>query len=310
MAEPPYLAIWELIKEGRVIPFLGAGASIGAHAGVGGSEWTPTILDLLPSGKELANYFAKYSNFPSENEHDRNDLAKVTSYCSDTIGRDRLDEKLHHFLHHDYPVCEVHRFLAEVPAHQVIVVTNYDTLLEQAFRAAGKPYHLVVYSTNCKEHANALLCWPHNGEPRFVEPNKLDIDLGNTTVIYKMHGTVDKNDCGRDSFVITEEDYVEFLSRMTTQKAVPALLSRCFRDRNFLFLGYSLGDWNLRVILKNIAKMRPAKSILGDDLLPAWAIQKNPTELECRLWEKRGVNIFNITVGEFIAKLKAASMET
>ena len=70
-----------------------------------------------------------------------------------------------------------------------------------------------------------------------MPPVKLFIDLKKTTVIYKMHGTVDRRSKW-DNYVITEDDYVDFLSRMTGQTAVPALFMKAFRDRHFLFLGY------------------------------------------------------------------------
>jgi hypothetical protein len=38
----------------------------------------------------------------------------------------------------------LHRFLAEIPAPQVIVVTNYDTLVEQALIEAG---HVALLAT-------------------------------------------------------------------------------------------------------------------------------------------------------------------
>ena len=67
-----------------------------------------------------------------------------------------------------------------------------------------------------------------------------------------MHGSISA-DSGWDSFVVTEEDYVEFLSRMTDNKAIPSILIDYFQERNFLFLGYSLRDWNLRVLLRRLA---------------------------------------------------------
>ena len=39
----------------------------------------------------------------------------------------------------------LHEYLARLPGHRLIITTNYDTLLEQALRAANKPFHLVVH---------------------------------------------------------------------------------------------------------------------------------------------------------------------
>jgi hypothetical protein len=182
-------------------------------------------------------------------------------------------------------------------------------LIEQAFRAVNKPYDLVIYPADRKDIANSVLWWQHDKQdPLAVKPNELDIDLSTTTVIYKMHGTVSPGSKEWDSFVITEEDYVEFLSRMTTNSAVPSLFYPYFRERSFLFLGYSLRDWNLRVVLKNLSKhfaSRPtSNSDDDDDVPPSWSIQLRPSELERRLWAKRNVNIFDTSLDEFVVRMR------
>jgi len=138
-----------------------------------------------------------------------------------------------------------------------------------------------------------------------MEPNKLDIDLNSTTVIYKMHGTIDPTGSKWDNFVITEEDYVEFLSRMMNGSAVPSQFCQYFSERSFLFLGYSLRDWNLRVVLNNLGKYlsRHAAGHGEEGPPPSWAIQQNPSEVDRRLWEKRNVSIFDVALTDFVTKL-------
>ncbi len=304
---PPYGVIWKHLKSGKVIPFLGAGASfVGRQPD---SDWNAAKPEFLPSGLELAHFLAGQANFPAADERDRDDLAKVSSYYADIAGRRILRETLRDVFSHQFRSGSVHEFLASVPAHLFIVVTNYDTLLEQAFRAAGKPYDLLIHPADRKDIASAILWWPHGAASPLVKtPNELDIDLAKTTVIYKMHGTVSHETDEWDNFVITEEDYVEFLSRMTTNTAVPALLYQHARDRSFLFLGYSLRDWNLRVVLKNLSRhftARAGGSADRDGEVLSWAIQKNPSELEKRLWAKRDVNIFDLTLDEFVSRMRA-----
>src|SRR5262249_33536734 len=160
-------------------------------------------------------------------------------------------------------------------------------LLEQAFQEAQKPFDLVIYPADCPEFANSVLWWAHGRQPEFVRPNALHIDLSVTNVIFKMHGTVNPDFEQWDSFVITEDDYVEFLSRM--DEAVPAVLMQHFRDRSFLFLGYGLRDWNLRVVLKNVSKHLVNRP---ENTLQSWAMQLHPSELEKILWSSRKVRIF------------------
>jgi SIR2-like protein len=304
--EPPYGVIWNRLKAGKVVPFLGAGASFVGRPP--DTKWNADKPAFLPSGLELAHFLADETMFPSVSPSDRDDLAKVSSYYSDISGRRTLRECLRKVLNHDYKSGPLHEFLASLPTCVVIVVTNYDTLIEQAFQTAGKVYDLVIYPADPpKDKANTILWWPQGApEPEFKAANELDIDLDKTNVIFEMHGTIVHKTDQWDNFVITEEDYVEFLSRITTNTAVPALFYEYFRERSFLFLGYSLRDWNLRVVLKNLRKYLSSKRITSEDeeVLPSWAIQRNPSELERKLWEKRNVNIFDIALDEFVNKLR------
>ena len=128
--------------------------------------------------------------------------------------------------------------------------------------------------------------------------NKLDIDLGRVTVIYKMHGAVDRREPKRDQYVITEDDYIDFLTRMTKKKVIPAIFAELFQTRHFLFLGYSLRDWNLRVVLNRIQKdLRWPKAI------KSWAVQHKPSLLEQRFWQERGVEVYDMNIEEFVNQL-------
>ncbi|PWU01931.1 MAG: hypothetical protein C5B51_21835 [Terriglobia bacterium] len=298
MQEPPYGAIWDLLKDGSVVPFLGAGASLMGRPAA--QTWDGDHPAVLPSGVELAGYLAAKSEFPSKDRRDLEDLAKVSSYFSDLVGRRRLRQRLHDILNHDFQFGALHQLLAAIPANLLIVATNYDTLVEQAFQAADKPYDLVIYPNDQKDLAGSVLWWPHGAEqPRGVEPNLLDIDLAKKTVIYKMHGSVVRQAAQWDNFVITEEDYVEFLSRMS--EAVPRIFYSYCESRSFLFLGYSLRDWNLRVVLRNLSRTLARR---GDEELPSWAIQRGPSELEIALWRKRNVEIFDVPLDEFTARIR------
>jgi hypothetical protein len=306
--EPPFGDIWDGLREGRVIPFLGAGASL---AGRGqGLEWQPTESTFPPSSIELAHYIAARAQFPAQDPTDVDDLAKVSSYAADVSGRPQLRRRLRTVLNRQFRGGALHKLLAEIPANLLIVVTNYDTMVEDAFRAAGKPFDLIVYPAERPSFGNSLLWWPHGTtDPIPVEAKELDLDLDSTTVIYKMHGSVWPPGEQWDNFVITEEDYIEFLSRMTTNtsSAVPAQFYQFSRSRSFLFLGYSLRDWNLRVVLRNLRRQWETVARIGggDEEVPSWAIQRKPSALEQKLWDRRNVSIFDMDIAEFVTKLAA-----
>jgi UDP-2,3-diacylglucosamine pyrophosphatase LpxH len=291
---PPYRLIHESLGKGLVIPFLGAGASFNRASPSDPEGKKPREL-YLPTAYELADYLARKAEFPSG---ETLDLAKVAQYYSLVGGRTPLYRELHSIFDRDFPVAALHTFLASIPHPLLIITTNYDDLIERAFLQQGRSFDIVVHTTNPDLGDRVL--WLQHGStvPREVSPNKLDIDLGAVTVIYKMHGTVDRRKADLDQYVITEDDYVDFLVRMTKNKAIPAIFAEPFQNSHFLFLGYSLRDWNLRVILNRIqTDLRRASDIIS------WGIQYKPSLMERKFWQKRGVEVYDLLLDEFVKAL-------
>ena len=294
--EPPYRLIRKGLETGTVIPFLGAGASLGAA--VAGGEAPGT----LPTGQELAAHLAREANFP---EGEEPTLASVAQYYEDVAaGRVALYEQLHTVFSKEYAPGRIHRYLAGIADPLLIVTTNYDDLMERALREARKPFDLVIHTTD-PTLGEQLLWWPDGAdEPELAVANRLYIDLGEVTVLYKMHGAVDRVVAARDQYVVTEDDYVDFLTRLIKQEAFPAILAEPFQKRHFLFLGYGLRDWNLRVILNRVDKdLRHGPE--GPANLRSWAIDALPSDLETRLWQGRGVEIYKLAIDEFLDGLTA-----
>jgi hypothetical protein len=303
--KPPYGIIANAMRNGQVVPFLGAGASLVNRPP--NWDWNIDRAEFLPTGAELAAHLADISEFPSQDVADRSDLAKVASYCTVAGPRCSLLEVLHNIFQRRFDPGPLHRWLAAIDKPMLIVVTNYDLLLEQAFKTAKRPYDLVVQPADQTSYGNAVLWWPNGQqEPEHIQPNSLIIDPAEKTVIYKMHGSVSEQGNNWDNFVITEEDYVDFLSRMSTKSSVvPKVFLDHFRRRSFLFLGYSLRDWNLRVILHKLGGFAWRPRAAGqDEGLQSWAIQRDPTALERALWSKRMVNIYNKDIDSFVEKMR------
>jgi hypothetical protein len=327
MPDPPYAGIADLLKSGRVVPFLGAGVNHAMRPP--GAEWDYEKSTFPPDGKELSRFLARWANFPSEDDSDITDLSKVSSYFVDALARTNLRKSLRDIFNRDYAPSDIHTYLAEQSrcTPLLIVTTNYDDLTERAFNDLELPYDLVTHPADHKEIQASVLWWKHGtSEPEAVAPNKLYIDLKKTTVIYKMHGTMSRLVEKWDNYVITEEDYVDFLSQMMISGAVPMRFMNHFRTRHFLFLGYGLKDWNLRVMLRTLKrsevfdnKLGSPSAVLEDsqktfikpdthspqgEELPSWAIQHNPSVLEKHLWDARRVKIYNVDIGEFVKRLR------
>lgn len=305
--EPPYAVIFDRLQQGKVIPFLGAGASI---VGRQSSEVWTSSASFPPRGAELSRLLAQKAAFSSvsADPDDQADLLKVSAYYEQASGRDALRDELHGVLAHRYQPGALHAILASIAGLRLIVTTNYDTLLEHAFDAVNRPFDLVVYPKDSDETGNAVLHWPVGASsPNVMSPDELQVDFAQTTVIFKMHGTIDDRSAPPkyDNFVITEDDYIDFLARMTTGTAVPKCFLRYFRGRSFLFLGYSLSDWNMRVVLRNLGREFDAQSQRGG-ATKHWAIQDRPSAVEQWLWGTRGVNVYDQRLEAFVASLEEA----
>ena len=52
--------------------------------------------------------------------------------------------------------------------------------------------------------------------------------------------------------MVTEDDYIDYLAHGDVGGAIPVALAAKLRRSHFLFLGYGMRDWNLRLVLDRI----------------------------------------------------------
>jgi hypothetical protein len=331
-SDPHYTIITKHIADGNLIPFLGAGANLCGRplntAWQQGSEY-------LPSGGELAALLASGYGFPTREIKlhcpschsevkvscpkcqmevraldEAQDLLRVAQYVANASGLGQLYEDLHQVFSANCPPTALHRFLATLPANLaskgharpelLIVTTNYDDLMERAFQEAGQPFDVVTYVAQ-GEHQGRFVHWPSTGDPKLIEePNKYTgLCLEERPVILKIHGAVSRLDRKNDSYVIREDDYIAYLARTTDlANVLPSVLLGKLKESHLLFLGYSLSDWNLRVILYRIWSEQAFD-------YKSWAIQVNPQSIDQQFWSKRNVEILDVHLEAYVAELQA-----
>lgn len=133
---------------------------------------------------------------------------------------------------------ENHRLIAALPI-SAIWTTNYDHVVEDAFREAGKR----------------------------LDVKRRQSDLATTrprchAVLYKMHGDVD----APDDAVLTKDDFASF---ERTRGLYSTQLRGHLVSRSFLFLGYSFSDPNMDYILARI------RADLGDSKRNHYCVMRN-----------------------------------
>ena len=299
------LVLQHMVKRGNVVPFLGSRLS-GRHAGPQEGSKTPVDADELAVA--LAEQFGVTSIRP--------DLPIIAQYVYLTIGRPDLYQTVRETLSADSRPGPVHRFLADFPRklredlhaearYQLIVSTNFDTKLEQAFDEAGEPYDLAVYMASGQDKSK-FVHFPYDGFPEPISiPNaygKFPIgDYGQLerTVIVKIHGAVDR-DTGdypwTDNYVITEDHYIDYLSKSPIESLVPVQVLAKLRNSHCLFLGYTVREWNLRVFLQRIWRGEP----LG---AKSWAIEPDPDVLEKAFWASSNVDLYVEDPARYVGRL-------
>jgi len=297
----------ELLANGEVIPFLGAGANLCDRPDDVGWE----AGRFPPSARELADALAERSRYPSPGEPD---LLRVSQYVDAILGEGQLYRYLHAVFNADYPTGSLHRLLAQLPRllrergrpQLVILTTNYDDLVERALTDAGEAFDVVWYEAKRGPQHGLFL---HRGPDGTVEPierpNKYTgLAPAERPVVLKLHGAIDRDDSKRDSYVVTENSYIDYLAGRDVGEQIPFSLRERMADSHFLFLGYSMRDWNLRVILN---RMWGAQQLD----LKSWAVQREPTdagasEIEEALWRDRGnVDLLWVTLKEYVERLNA-----
>jgi hypothetical protein len=299
------------IVERSVVTVLGCGANAVDRE----TPWQEGS-GFLPDDAELARHLAQLFEIASETD----DLARVSEHVSLTEGRVDLHRTLRELLiKSDYGPSSVHHSMASVPVrlrdqgrecYQLLITTTYDTALERAFSAVHEPYDLVVFVATGEHHGRFVhIPWwdPDNRGARPITiPNEyvdLPIDEDGQlerTVILKLHGgAADLGPAGsslRDNFVITEDDYIGYLTESPVESLIPLQILNTIRDSHFLFLGYRVQDWSDRVFLRRI---------WGDHPLEArsWAVDPAPKGVERALWDRLRVNVIEERLGDFINDL-------
>lgn len=316
-----FAIIKKLFRDGTVVPFLGAGANLCGRPK--NATWHQG--QYLPSGAELATFLANSYPYPRRDikficpeckqevkaPEEVQDLLRVSQYVALASGSGELYRDLHKIFDADYPPTSLHRFLANLPSafkimgcpkpELLIVTTNYDDLMERAFKDAKQSFDTVVYVAS-GDSQGRFLHWPPQGKPVLIEePNTYcGFSLEQRPVLLKIHGAINRSNPKQDSYVIKEDDYIDYLARTTdVANVVPSILVTKLKESHLLFLGYSLSDWNLRVMLYRIWSEQKFE-------LNSWAIQTSPQSIDQKFWSKRGVEILNIDLQEYVTSLQAA----
>jgi hypothetical protein len=276
---------------GRLVMVVGAGVNAGSENG-------------LPGPAEVVDRLVNSFNCPPEYARD---LAHVAEYVTLTNGIGPLYDELHALFAHDFEPRPLDRTLARVAGllsehggpHQLIVTTNFDNALERAFEDAGQACDVVTYVALGRNRGKFLHLGGDGAATVVDVPNAYDgLSLDDRTVILKIHGGIDMHPERQwESFVVSEDDHIDHLAQAEISVVVPVEIAARLRRSHFLFLGYPLDAWSLRVFLHRVW----GRERVG---YRSWAVGHGLGALEQELWRERGIESFDLRLDEYLEALE------
>lgn len=248
------------VSQQRCILFLGAGV----HAPppnlspfVYPAEQRPPIGSAL--SRKLADGCNLLGRFPSE---DPSNLQRVALFYEIMRSRHQLVDAVIDLVRTGKRPSPMLRALAELD-FPLVITTNYDQLFESALIAANKQPRVAVYTPNLEATTD------------YRDPS------AESPVLFKIHGDILRP----ETIVITDEDYIQFVLRMSNKEPydpIPLRLKVYLNDWITLFIGYSMLDYNLRLLFKTL------RWKIDEASLPEmYSVDYHPDPLIFDVWHNR-----------------------
>ena len=269
----------EHVSRGECILFLGAGVH---YPPPRGSRYQYPASKRPPLGGTLSVLLARKSNFRAQFKKDLDaNLQRVSLYYETAFSRSQLVQEVKNAVFTGKAPSPALRGLAALN-FPLIITTNYDQLLERSLEAVGKHPRVSVYSP-----------------AEYVRTRDYKDVARDRPFLFKIHGDIDRP----DSLVITDEDYIQFILRMSDKDPfhpVPETLLYYFKKWPTLFVGYSLLDYDLRVLFKTL-RWRLDRADIPD----AYSVDPYPDPLIVEVWsnQRKYIRFIAQDVWRFVPRL-------
>jgi hypothetical protein len=269
-----YDRVWDLLPRGQLSPFIGAGASI--------PSGFPSASELIAELREDLGPWA------AEAEPTLRGLTWIYELATD---ESRLDDRLKEIFSRPLTPGPLHRLIATWST-PLILTTNYDCLIEQAFMETNREL-LVVMTPPDKarrpSRAGRAQMWLLSGKTARRCETEYSAHPG-VTVLYKLHGGLDP-DGNLDWRIISETDYFQMAGALARGDYAPSWLRSMMSRQTFLFLGYSLRDPHVMAMLSDGI---PVKHCL---------VTKGISELFQRAFRMRNVYALDCDIETFVTEI-------
>jgi hypothetical protein len=263
---PGLADIAQFVRDNSCVLFLGAGV----HAPPPGTDDSVFPAACRPPvGSQLSRRLARRSHFEGRHpDEDPRNLQRVSLDFEIERGRSELVRAVRDEVQTGKSGSPLLTQLAQLN-FPLIVTTNFDTHLETALAAVGKQSFVTVYKNN-------LAASERTDDYPYANPRP------ETPFVLKIHGDILR---APGSIVITEEDYIQFVLRMSDKEPyhpIPRTARFYLAKFPTLFLGYSLMDYNLRLLFRTLRSQLDA-----GDYPSGYSVDFRPDPLIYEVLQKR-----------------------
>lgn len=244
-------------------------------------------------------------------------LSAISCYYETKSGRNALWDNLMNVFKTKKNTTLTHKMLADAAAYYLgkegvvddylIITTNYDCLMEEALEHNQLPYAVVAIKrhdgrvyTRFSESLSDYEKHCNKNQPAY--PKEFILWRSKPLVVlYKIHGCLNpKNTVKDDSLVISDSDYVKHISRMSmSEGGIPSQIGLLIHEKPFLFLGYSLNDWNVRSIFEAVVQKRGTETDVRD-----YSVMLSLTEYEMAFFDEHHITVMKTDLNTFAQSIR------
>jgi hypothetical protein len=277
---------------------------------------------IPPSASELANALAAAVSYKGAWPYS---LLAVASYHEFVFKREMHREMLYRLFASKTEPLPTHELVALAAVRHlknntrrdyIVITTNYDRLIERAMEGAHVPYCALTVDRQDRkvdvrfsDSVQAWLGFSDNEYREFQdEQNSKYPELfffsnrpKPLAVVYKIHGCLYPPKPGRDSIVLSDEDYIRFLKWQGEhgERIVPAAVRSLMHDKGFLYLGYSFSDWNVRGLYEMFVGERPGGKSIQD-----YAVVNAVNPYESAFFAAQTIHLLVTDLVSFVTEVK------
>lgn len=271
------------LKDGSIVPYLGAGALKGStHKQTGAPipADSDSLILAMNNGQPMAPKLMYEFPRAAMNQELKKGRSFLTRFLNDTYAND------------DWSRAPMHDWLAAIRPHYVIDI-NRDTQLQQSY--ADAPHTLIVGVARIAGTDYRFRIYQWDGSAyNEIEQEAVDESL---PVLFKPMGSPNPE----ANFIASDADYVDYITELMGGFAIPAFLKKQRLGKQYLFVGLRMNRDTERMVLSDI--------IYGGGSPKGWALIKDANDKEKRFADKMGITIVDADVTDLLESEAALAVE-